>query len=132
MSFHCLIVLGVYFLSQCICFQGFPGGSAIKNPPTNAGDTCLIPGLGRSPGDGNESSLQCSCLESPIDRGGWPATIHGVTKSQTRLRDQTTTQNLFPSGYKNEDDLGRITFCLDFRGFQIIVESLSRYNPTTS
>ena len=127
MSFYCLIVLRYYFLSQHFCFQGFPGGSAVKNPPTDAGDVCLIPGLGRSLGEGNGSSLQCSCLESPMDRGAWPATIHGVTNSQTRFRDQTTTtatQNLFPSVYKNEDYLGRITFCLHFHGFQRIVESL--------
>ena len=59
-----------------------------KNPPTNAGDvrdTGLIPGSGRFPGGGNGTPLQYSCLENPMDRGPWRSTVHGVTKSQTRL-----------------------------------------------
>ena len=63
---------------------GFPGGSVVKNPPDNAGDMDLIPGLERSPGEGNGYPLQDSCLESPMDRGAWWATVHGVAKSQTR------------------------------------------------
>ena len=59
---------------------GFPSGSVVKNPPANAGDTSLIPGLERSPGVGNGNPLQYSCLENPIDRGTWRATVHGVTK----------------------------------------------------
>ena len=61
------------------------GGSVIKNLPTNAGDTGLIPEWGRSPGGGNDNPLQYSCLESPMDRRAWQATVHRVTKSQTRL-----------------------------------------------
>ena len=60
--------------------EGFPGGSVVKHPPANAGDTGSIPGLGRSPGAGNGSPLQCSCLENAMDRGAWQATVHGVTK----------------------------------------------------
>ena len=59
---------------------GFPDGSVVKNPPTNAGDTGLIPELGRSPGEGNSYSLQSSCLENPMNRGVWWATVHGFTK----------------------------------------------------
>ena len=62
----------------------------VKNPPANAGDTKdmgLIPGLERSPGEGNGNPVQGSCLENPMDRGAWCATVHGVTKSRTRLRD---------------------------------------------
>ena len=59
---------------------GFPGGSVVENPPANAGDTGSTPGLGRSPGAGNGSPLQCSCLENSMDRGAWQATVHGVTK----------------------------------------------------
>ena len=62
---------------------GFPGSSMVKNPSANAGDMSFIPGLGRSPGGGNGSLLQYSCLENPIDRGAWWATVHGVAKSQT-------------------------------------------------
>jgi len=61
----------------------------IKNPPAkagDAGDSSLIPGLGRSPGRRNGNSLQYS-LGNSMDRGGWWATIHGVAKSQTQLND---------------------------------------------
>ena len=50
---------------------GFPYGSAVKNPPANAGDMGPIPGRGRSPGGGNGNPLQCSCLENPMDREAW-------------------------------------------------------------
>ena len=59
---------------------GFPDGSVVKNPPTNAGDVGSIPGSGRSPGDGNGTPLQDSCLENPMDREAWWATVHRVTK----------------------------------------------------
>ena len=58
-----------------------------KESACNAGDLGLIPGSGRSPGEGNGYPLQCSCLENPMDRGAWWATVHGVAKSQTRLSD---------------------------------------------
>ena len=51
--------------------------------PADAGDASLIPGSGRSPGEGNGSPLQYCCLENLTDRGAWEATVHGVTKSQT-------------------------------------------------
>ena len=62
---------------------GFPGGSVVKNPPVNVGDAGLIPGLGRSPGEGNGNPLQYSCLGNPMDRGTWQATVHGATKNHT-------------------------------------------------
>ena len=68
-------------------FLGFPGGSDSKESACNAGDLGSVPGLGRSPGEGNGYPLQYSCLENPMDRGAWRATVHGVTKSQTRLSD---------------------------------------------
>ena len=55
------------------------------NPPASSGDAGLIPGSGRSPGEGNGNPLQYSCLENAMERGAWWATVHGVTKSQTRL-----------------------------------------------
>ena len=63
--------------------RDFPGGSVVKNPPANAGDTgnvSLILKSGRSPGIGNGNLLQYSCLENPMDRGGWWATVRWVTK----------------------------------------------------
>ena len=64
-------------------FYSFPGGSGGKESACNAGNPGWIPGLGRSPGKGNGKPLQYSCLENPMDRGAWWATVHGVTKSQT-------------------------------------------------
>ena len=61
----------------------------VKNLPANAGDTRdvgFIPGSARSPGRGNGNPLQYSCLENPMDRGAWWATVHGVAKSQTGLK----------------------------------------------
>ena len=69
---------------------GFSNSSIVKNPPTNAGDTGdwgLIPGIGRSPGGGNGNSLQSSGLGNTMDRGVWQVTVHGVTKSQTQVRN---------------------------------------------
>ena len=59
----------------------------VKNLPANAGDAGSIPGSGRSPGVGNGNPLHCSCLENPMDRRAWWATVHGVVTSQTRLSD---------------------------------------------
>ena len=58
---------------------------------SNVGDLGSIPGSGRSPGEGNDNPLQYSCLENPTDGGAWWATVHGVTKSRTRLSDLTFT-----------------------------------------
>ena len=62
----------------------------VKNLPANAGDagdSGSIPGLGRSPREGNGNSLQYSCLENPTDRGAWRATVLGLANSQTPLSD---------------------------------------------
>ena len=59
---------------------GFPGGSVVKNPAANAGDTGLIPRLGRSPREANGNPTQHSCLRNPTDRGDWGATVHGAAK----------------------------------------------------
>ena len=66
---------------------GFPGGSGSKESVCNAGDLGSIPGSGRSPGEGNGNPLQYSCLENPMDRGAWKATVRRVAKSRTRLSD---------------------------------------------
>ena len=62
----------------------------VKNPPANAEDVRdegLIPGLGGSPGRGHGNPLQYSCLENPMGRGAWQATVHSAAKSRTRLSD---------------------------------------------
>ena len=61
----------------------FPGGSVVKNLPANAGDVSLIPGLGRSPGEGNGNPLQYCCLGNAMDGGAWRATVHEVTELDT-------------------------------------------------
>ena len=60
--------------------MGFPGGSVVKNPPANAGDTGSVLELGRSTGERNGNPLQNSYLGNPLDRGAWWATVHGITK----------------------------------------------------
>ena len=64
-------------------------GSEDKASACNAGDPASIPGLGRSPGEGNGNLLQYPCLENPMEREAWRATVHGVAKSWTRLSDFT-------------------------------------------
>ena len=80
-----------YDITLMLLLQVFPGGSDGKVSVYNAGDQGSIPGLGRSPGEGNGNPLQYYCLENPMDRGAWQATAHGVTKSRTRLSDLTFT-----------------------------------------
>ena len=77
------------FESVLVRWGSFPGGSVVKNPPANIGDTrdaSSIPGSGRSPGGGKGNPFQYSCLENPRDgRASW-AVVYGVTQSQTRLK----------------------------------------------
>ena len=61
-------------------YMGFPCGSDGKESACNAGDLGSIPGLGRSPGEGNDSPLQYSFLENFMDRGTWRTTVHGVSR----------------------------------------------------
>ena len=65
---------------------GFPGSADGKESACNAGNLGLIPGLGRSPGEGHGNPFQYSCLEKSMDTGARRATVHGVKKSQTQLR----------------------------------------------
>ena len=70
--------------------MGSPGGSVVRNLPASArdaGDMGSIPESGRSPEEGNGNPLQYSCLENPMDRRAWRATVHEVPKSQTQLSD---------------------------------------------
>jgi len=81
--------------------QGFPGGSDSKELACNEADLGSIPGLGRSPGEGNSYSLQYSGLKNFMDRGAWQATVHGVTESRTQLSDfHTHTHNTHTHTHK--------------------------------
>ena len=93
-------------------FQSFPGGSEVKASAQNAGDLGSIPGSGRSPGEGNGNPLQYSCLENPMDREAWWATVHGVAKSLTRPSDLTFTFTIRGKGRrKKESVVGKWLFC---------------------
>ena len=71
----------------------FPGGSDGKASAYNAGNLGSIPGLGRSPGEGNSYPLQYSCLKNPMDRGTWQATVHGIARVGYNLATKLTTNH---------------------------------------
>ena len=77
------------FLNKSIVYMGLPGCLSGKESVCQAGDMCLIPGLGRSPGGGNGKSLQDSCLGNPMNRGAWRATVYGVSKCWMKLSTYT-------------------------------------------
>ena len=89
------VAISYSFLPFMLCFQDFPGGSDGKASACNAGDLGSIPGSGRSSGEGNGNPLQYSCLENPMDRGAWQATLHGVEKSRTQLSNFTSLSSLY-------------------------------------
>ena len=85
---HLLIYSMSFYIPRCPV-GGLPQWLSGKQSAYNAGaagNSDLIPGSGRSPGEGNGNPLQCSCLENPMDRGTWRATVHGVPKSWTQLK----------------------------------------------
>ena len=89
-NFQCHIFLPFHTVHMtCSLFKYlvFPVGSDGKESACSAGEPISIPGLGRSPGEGNDNPLQYSCLENSVDRGAWWATVLGVMKSWTLLRD---------------------------------------------
>ena len=69
--------------------RGFPGGSDGKKFAFYVGDQGSLPGLGRSPGGGNDNPLQYSCLENPMDSGAWRAAVHGLTRVGHNLATNT-------------------------------------------
>ena len=72
---------------MCYTYVGFLDGLDDKESASNSGDLDSVPGLRRSPKEGNNYPLQYSCLEISMDRGAWQVTVHGVEKSQTQLSD---------------------------------------------
>ena len=77
----------------------FPSGLEVKASACNVGDLGSIPGSGRPPGEGNGNLLQYSYLENPMDGGAWWATVHGVSKSQTRLSHFTSLRFAWQSSH---------------------------------
>ena len=78
--------------------SGFPGGSVVKNSPAKQEFVGSIPGLGRSPGVGNDNPLQYSCVGNLMDRGAWLATVHGVARVGHNLatkQQQFDTQEVY-------------------------------------
>ena len=84
----------------------------VKNPPANAGnagDVGLIPGSGRSPGEGHGNPLQYSCLKNPMDRGDWRSTVHRITKNPTQLK-QLSSHMAKRNGIRTTDGAQGPTF----------------------
>ena len=79
--------LRYYVSGHCYTYsRSFPGGSVVKTVAANTGDVGSVPGSGRSPGEGNANPLQYFCLENPINRGAWQATVHGVAKESDTIK----------------------------------------------
>ena len=94
----------VYHLSHLTATGASQVALVINSPLASAQDvrtTVSIPGSGRSPGEGHGYPLQCSCLESPMDRGAWWATVHRVTESQTRLKRLSAHTQIWNRGTKS-------------------------------
>ena len=90
-TLHIILIVYIHSSSNLLApqFLGFPSDASGKEPTCHAGDlrdAGLIPGLGRSPRGGYGNPLQYSCLDHPIDRGDWQATVHRVAQSWTRLK----------------------------------------------
>ena len=77
----------MFYLFKYVKYDGFPGGSDGKESACSEGEPGMIPGSGRSPGEGSGYPLQYPCLENPMDKGALWAAVHVVTNSQIRLRD---------------------------------------------
>ena len=80
--------------------EGFPPSSVGKESAYSAGDLGLIPGLGRSPGEGNDNSLQYYCLENPMDRGAWCTAVHGVAKNWAWLFSKAGFSNTWTENFQ--------------------------------
>ena len=99
----CLALVDLTLKKRLVClfvlvvrsYPGFPGGSVVKNLPANAGDAGWTPASGRSPGEGNNNTLQYSCLGNPLDREAWWATVHKVMKESDTTWRLNNNNNFF-------------------------------------
>ena len=111
----------------------FPAGSAVKNPPANAGGMGLIPGLGGSSEVGNGTPFQCSYLRNPVDRGLWRAFVQGVAKSQTQLSSLVCPWNVYHKLFQQHANffltVGSVFFFLDLIFYNKIEGEIQRF-PT--
>ena len=102
------------------CSLNFPSGSEVKASACNAGDLGLIPGSGRSPGEGNGNPLQYSCLENTMDGGAWWAAVYGVAQSRTQLKwlNSNSSNRLIiaflPKEQVSFNFMAAVTTCSDF------------------
>ena len=103
----------ILYIVMSTIIRGFPDGSDSKESASNAGHPGSMPGLVRSPGEGNGCPLQYSRLENSMARGAWWATVHGVTKSWTRLSDFFSLFNIFKIYYVPCIVLSTLCLCLN-------------------
>ena len=99
----------------------FPGGSVVNNPPANAGDVGLIPGLGRSPGRAYGNPLQYSCLGNPTDRGAWWATVQGGAKESDTTSWLNNNNSLYLAFDLMADHNDSLKPLAEFSGFFLIL-----------
>ena len=107
---------------------GFPGGASIKDSTYQCRRQGLIPVLGRSPGGGHGNPLQYSCPESPMDRGAWQATAHGVTRTRSWLKQLSTHAHSEVPGFPRWCS-GKESACQCKRCEETQLQSLGRENP---
>ena len=94
-----------HFQERKLFMSYFPGSSVGKDSACSAGDLGPIPGSERSPGEGNGYPLQCSCLENPMDRGAWQATVHGVARVGHNLVTQPPPPIIVTSCFSHQNML---------------------------
>ena len=105
----------------------------VKNPSANAGDARQVssmPGLGRSPGGGHGNPLPHSCLENPMNREAWWATVHRVTKSQTRLKRLRTHAQVFSGPYHQQFPVPPSLYRIKVHHPRISYASVCRHRKT--
>ena len=124
-GYHAYLIISHFF---SFLLMTFCGSSDSKESACNAGDLGSIPGSGRSSGEGNGNPLQYSCLENPMDRGAWRATVHEVTKSWTLLKRLSTQCNDYFWLFTKFCHMSFIMLCLvDFWLFPLMLLSLFLY-----